>query len=68
LAVVKNGAEIIVRYAHKPDVFRALGRLLGETGRNAATHDFSEKARFDLLGVMVDVSRNGVLNTTGCVA
>jgi hypothetical protein len=61
LAVVKNGAETTVRYARKPDAFRALGRLLGESGTDAATQDFSEKARFDLLGVMVDVSRNGVL-------
>ena len=61
LMVVRNGAETTVHYARKADAFRALGRLLGETGRNAATHDFSEKARFELLGVIVDVSHNGVL-------
>jgi hexosaminidase len=61
LSVTKNDAEVTIRYASKTDAFRALGRLLGETGEQAETREFSESARFDLLGVMVDVSRNGVL-------
>jgi hypothetical protein len=61
LSVTKNGAEVTIRYANKTDAFRALGRLLGESDPEAVAREFSESARFDLLGVMVDVSRNGVL-------
>ena len=56
---VRHGEDAIaVGYATKPDAFRALGRLLGQEDGAA---DFSETARFDMLGVMVDVSRNGVI-------
>ncbi|MBI2440969.1 MAG: family 20 glycosylhydrolase [Lentisphaerae bacterium] len=59
LAVTKSRKRLTVRYGRKTDAFRALGRLLGEEG--PALHaDFSETARFDLLGVMLDCSRNGV--------
>jgi hypothetical protein len=61
LAVTRNGADITVRYAHLTDAFRALGRLLGESNPQAMDREFSETARFDLVGVMVDASRNGVL-------
>jgi len=52
-----GGAE--VRYAAPSDAFRAVGRLLGEA--DADGEDFAETRRFDMLGVMADVSRNGVL-------
>jgi len=61
LSVTKHDAEVTIRYASRTDAFRALGRLLGEREDGAVAGDFSEKARFDLRGVMVDVSRNGVL-------
>ena len=61
LTVEKNGKDVVVHYARKTDAFRALGRLLGERGQPAITREFSETARFDLLGVMIDCSRNGVL-------
>ena len=61
VSVTKTGGEVTIRYANKTDAFRALGRLLGETDPQAVAREFSESARFDLLGVMVDVSRNGVL-------
>jgi hexosaminidase len=61
LIVVKNGTDITVRYSRKTDAFRALGRLLGEGDRQAKTGEFSETTSFDLLGVLVDASRNGVL-------
>jgi hypothetical protein len=60
LAVTRQNSGIAVRYFRKTDAFRALGRLLGEEDPIRAT-DFSESAKFDLLGVMADVSRNGVL-------
>jgi hypothetical protein len=59
LSVSRSGAGAVVKYAQKPDAFRALGRLLGESDTD--TGNFSETPRFDLLGVMVDCSRNGVL-------
>ena len=56
---------ISVRYRRPIDAFRALGRLMGEADAgadaNKAIGDFTETARFDLAGVMVDVSRNGVV-------
>ena len=58
LAVAK-GREIIVRYGRRIDAFRALGRLLGEASSERA--DFAETPRFDTAGVMIDVSRNGVV-------
>jgi len=60
LAVSKAGSACRVRYGRRSDAFRALGRLMGETAETAG-RDFSETPRFDLLGIMVDVSRNGVL-------
>ena len=63
LAVEKKGRDVVIHYARKTDAFRALGRLLGESGPKALAREFSETARFDLLGVMVDCSRNGVLKT-----
>jgi hypothetical protein len=61
LSVTRNDAEVTIRYASQTDAFRALGRLLGESNPQAMAREFSESARFDLRGVMVDVSRNGVL-------
>jgi hexosaminidase len=55
-AAKTQGDQIVISYARKTDALRALGRLLGDEER-----EFSETARFDLLGVMVDCSRNGVL-------
>jgi hexosaminidase len=48
-----------VTYGQRIDAFRALGHLLGrhEVGTDIAV----ETSPFDLLGVMVDVSRNAVL-------
>lgn len=62
LSVTSAGKQINVRYGRKIDAFRALGRLLGQEDLK----DFSETAKFDMLGVQFDVSRNGVL-TTGSV-
>jgi hypothetical protein len=59
LAVTKQKNDILVRYRHKTDAFRALGRLMGEAPENRM--DFSETPRFDMIGVMNDVSRNAVI-------
>jgi hypothetical protein len=65
LAVAKRASACRVRYGRKVDAFRALGRLMGEASvpRSATERrgGFSETPRFDLLGIMIDVSRNGVL-------
>ena len=43
--------DVVVHYTRKTDAFRALGRLLGESGyRPAIARGFSEAARFNLLG------------------
>ncbi len=57
LAVAK-ARDLTVRYTRPIDAFRALGRLMGEA---SGAGSFSESPPFDTLGVMVDVSRNGVL-------
>ncbi|HCE43302.1 MAG TPA: beta-N-acetylhexosaminidase [Lentisphaeria bacterium] len=59
LSVAFNGKMINVRYGRKIDAFRALGRLLGQE----KAQDFAETAKFDMLGIQFDVSRNGVLTT-----
>lgn len=56
---VTRGATITVRYRRPIDAFRALGRLLGEA--TDGDGDFSETAHFDTAGIMIDVSRNGVV-------
>jgi hypothetical protein len=62
LAVAKSASACRVRYGRKVDAFRALGRLMGEAADSPARRgNFSETPRFDLLGIMIDVSRNGVL-------
>lgn len=56
---VTHGRVIRISYRRMTDAFRALGRLLGA---NADDHaDFAETCRFDLTGLMIDVSRNGTL-------
>ncbi len=64
LAVTWQDGAAEVRYSAPSDAFRAIGRLLGEA--DEAGQDFAETARFDMLGIMADVSRNGVL-TVGAV-
>lgn len=61
LSVSKSRNQITVQYGRKTDAFRALGRLLGEQNQSGINANYSEKCRFDMLGVMIDVSRNGVL-------
>ncbi len=57
----RKGPAVEVRYARKTDAFRCLGRLLGEVRAGEGAGDFSETPKFDMLGMMVDVSRNGVI-------
>ena len=64
LVVTKGSDGITVRYARKTDAFRALGRLLGENSPQEIVREFSETARFDLLGVMPDASRFTSLAST----
>ncbi len=55
IAAADGGAR--VTYARKIDAFRALGRLLGVD----ALGDVAEATDFTMAGIMIDVSRNGVL-------
>ena len=59
LSVRADAIGITVQYARITDAFRALGRLLGCA--DPARARFAETARFDLLGTMLDVSRNAVV-------
>ena len=62
VSVIKKTA--IVRYSNQAHAFRALGRLLGD----APLTGYTETCRFDMLGAMVDVSRNGVLRVDAAKA
>ncbi|HEY8498517.1 MAG TPA: beta-N-acetylhexosaminidase, partial [Limnochordales bacterium] len=64
--VLDGGSRLRVGYGQKAAAFRALGRILARlaaAGPGAAPsfEPFSESSPFRTLGVMVDVSRNGVL-------
>lgn len=56
---IHKGDTFEIGYQQPPDAFRALGRLLGEAAEEQ--DDVAEASRFEMLGVMLDVSRNGVL-------
>jgi len=60
LRVIHDEAGMHITYGRKIDAFRALGRLLGEE----ETSGFTETARFDTLGLMLDCSRNAVPTVT----
>lgn len=49
-----------ITYTHKHTFFRALGLYL-ENEAKGKDFDVIEKPRFDTVGVMIDVSRNGVM-------
>jgi hexosaminidase len=66
LDVLRQGETVTIRYGHRTDAFRALGRLFGAESPQAQT--FSETCKFDLFGVMIDVSRNGVLRVDAAKA
>ncbi len=61
LSVQPDSAGVIIRFGRVIDFFRALSRILGEFEMMRKITAFEEKAQFDTLGVMWDVSRNGVL-------
>jgi hexosaminidase len=57
VSAIVEAKSVTIRYPRMIDAFRALGRLLGQ----ATLKSFNETPKFDMLGVMIDVSRNGVL-------
>lgn len=61
-AVVANDNNVTVAYANVIDVFRAVGRLLG--AERAAS--FDETPKFEMVGVMLDVSRNAAFTLDSC--
>ena len=59
LSVTWGDGEVEIAYGDLCDAFRAVGRLLGEA--DVPGEDFAETRRFATIGVMADMSRNGVL-------
>ena len=63
--VDEGGREVRISYGQKAAAFRALGRLLGQlstgNGGTVSISPFSEASSFQMLGIMIDASRNGVL-------
>ena len=60
LSVSKNGNRAVIGYGRKIEFFRALGYLFQHMDK--PFFSIQEESRADLLGVMIDNSRNGVLN------
>ncbi|MDD5688155.1 MAG: beta-N-acetylhexosaminidase [Elusimicrobia bacterium] len=60
IKVCKSVKTITVNYSRKTDAFRALGRLFGEI-KYPSKSDFSEKSQFEMTGIMLESSRNGVM-------
>jgi hexosaminidase len=58
LVITESVRGLVIEYGTKSDAFRALGCILG--GTTAA----EQKSSFNMLGAMVDVSRNGVLTVS----
>ncbi len=58
---VESSESVVIEYSRPAEAFRALGILMGrvESGLPLRVHE--ERCAFDSLGVMLDVSRNGVL-------
>ncbi len=61
LKVEKGCCGITVNYGRKTDAFRALGRIFGEQGSVMKKPDFNETPKFDMIGVMIESSRDGVM-------
>jgi N-acetyl-beta-hexosaminidase len=60
LKLSKNGDSAVIGFNRKIEFFRALGYLFQHMDKPSI--DITEESQADLLGVMVDNSRNGVLN------
>ncbi len=59
----KKGASVIACNG-KNAAFRALGRLMGALLQGKGRTSFSETPAFDMVGIMLDCSRNAVMNVT----
>lgn len=61
LAIRADGANaFIIEYSRPPEAFRALGILMGHLEGGVSLTFREESCAFESLGVMLDVSRNGV--------
>ncbi|OGS22317.1 MAG: hypothetical protein A2252_05730 [Elusimicrobia bacterium RIFOXYA2_FULL_39_19] len=56
---IQNG--ILVNYKRKIDALRALGHLFGQLYTNNEENKYTEQSNFEMLGAMLECSRNGVL-------
>jgi hypothetical protein len=59
-AAIDDAAGITVVYSRPGDAFRALGVLTGQMLRPGAASPRGERNAFEQIGMMLDVSRNGV--------
>ncbi len=59
LCVQKNGNSAVIRYGRRVELFRGLGLLAENMAED--TYSTVQPARFKLDGVMLDCSRNGVM-------
>jgi hexosaminidase len=53
--------NVLIEFTRPCEAFRALGILMGRLESGVALTDHVESCAFDSLGIMLDVSRNGVL-------
>lgn len=61
LKIFKTVEKIIINYGRKIDVFRALGYVFSDKNKLNIQLEFVEIPKFDMVGVMLDSSRNGVM-------
>lgn len=53
--------RIVIQYTRPCDAFHALGRIMGQPSPSQL--NLAETSQFDTVGLMLDVSRNGVMHT-----
>lgn len=58
---VESPGEVLIEFSRPCEAFRALGIVMGRLAGGLALKNHAESAAFESLGVMLDVSRNGVL-------
>ena len=64
LLKIQGQEEIIITYQTDSDVFRGIGQIVMALTRGDKSVDYLEEKQFSFNGVMVDCSRNGVMNVS----
>ena len=63
ISLVSNGDTVTLTYASPVDLARGL--VLAKQYGEGKSYSYHEKCAFDTLGIMIDCSRNGILNLDG---